>query len=121
MIFVLRIFVLLQSFRYLFYSWSDLLLENAALRQQVAVLKKENARPKISRFDRIFWVWLSRLWKKWQDALIIVTPETVVRWHRKGFRFYWKLISQRNKNKCKQPINKEIKRLIQQMAKENPT
>jgi transposase InsO family protein len=66
-------------------------------------------------------VCLSRLWKKWKDALIIVTPETGVNWHRKGFKLYWKLISQRNKNKCKQPINKEIKRLIVQMAKENPT
>jgi putative transposase len=121
MTFVLRILVLLQSFRYLFYSWSDLLLENAALRQQVAALKKEKPRPKLSRFDRIFWVWLSRLWKKWKDALIIVTPETVVSWHRKGFKLYLKLISQRGKKKGKNPINKKIKRLIRRMANENPT
>ena len=77
--FILRIIILLQSLRCLFYSWSDLVMENAALRQQVAALKKENTRPKLSRFDRIFWICLSRLWKKWKDALIIVTPETVVR------------------------------------------
>ena len=117
----LRIIVLLQSVRRLFYSWSDLLLENAALRQQLAALKKENPRPKLSRFDRIFWVFLRRLWNKWKDALIIVTPETVVNWHRKGFRLYWKLISQRGKKKGKKPINKKIKRLIRKMANENPT
>jgi transposase InsO family protein len=118
---VLRIIVLLQSLRYLFFSWSDLLLENAALRQQLAVLKKENPRPKLSRYDRIFWVWLSRLWKKWKDALIIVTPETVVGWHRKGFKLYWKLISRRRKNRGRQPLDKEIKALIRQMAHDNPT
>jgi hypothetical protein len=118
---VLRIIVLLQSFRCLFYTWSDLVLENAALRQQVAALKKENAKPKLSRFDRIFWVWLSLLWKKWKDALILVEPETVANWHRKGFKLYWKLISRRRKNKGRQPINKEIKTLIDQMSNDNPT
>jgi hypothetical protein len=117
----LRIIVLLQSFRYLFYSWSDLLLENAALRQQVAALKKENPRPKLSRFDRIFWVWLRRCWEKWKDALIIVTPETVVNWHRRGFRLYWKLISKCGKKKGKKRITKKIKRLIRRMANENIT
>ncbi len=117
---VLRIIVLLQSLRYLFYSWSDLLLENAALRQQVAALKKENPRPKLSRFDRIFWVFLRRLWEKWKDALIFVEPETVVNWHKKGFKLYWELISRCRKNKGRQPIDKEIKALIGQMAKENP-
>ena len=118
---VLRIIVLLQSLRYLFYSWSDLVLENAALRQQVAALKKNNPRPKLSRFDRIFWVWLSRLWKKWKDALIFVEPETVVSWHRKGFKLYWKLISQRGKKKGRRPLDKEIKALIRQMVHDNPT
>jgi transposase InsO family protein len=120
MAFFLRIIVLLQSLRYLFYSWSDLLLENVALRQQVAALKKENPRPKLSRFDRIFWVLLRRLWNKWKDALIFVEPETVVNWHRKGFKLYWKFISRRGKQKEKKSIDKEIKRLIRQMAKENP-
>jgi putative transposase len=123
MTFVLRIIVLLllQSLRRLFYSRSDLVLENAALRQQVAALKKEKPRPKLSRFDRIFWVWLSLLWKKWKDALIFVEPETVVNWHRKGFKLYWKLISRCGKNKGRQFIDEEIKRLIGQMAKKNPT
>ena len=118
---VLRIIVLLQSLRCLFYSWSDLVLENAALRQQLAVLKKENPRPKLSRFDRIFWVLMRRLWKKWKDALIFVEPETVVNWHKKAFKLYWKLISRRGKNKGRQPIDNELKRLIRQIANDNPT
>jgi hypothetical protein len=74
---LLKIYICWQSLSYVFYSQADLLMEIAALRQQVAALKKENPRPKLSRFDRLFWVWLSRIWKKWKDALIIVTPETV--------------------------------------------
>jgi len=120
MTFFLRIIVLMQSLRCLFYSWSELLLENAALRQQLAALKKENPKPKLSRFDRIFWVLLSRLWNKWQDALIFVEPETVVNWHRKGFKLYWKLISQRRRNKGRQPIDNKIKMLIRRMANDNP-
>ncbi|MFC2146457.1 helix-turn-helix domain-containing protein [Acidobacteriota bacterium] len=121
MTFFLRIIVLLQSLRCLFYSWSDLVLENAALRQQLAALKKENPRPKLSRFDRIFWVLLRQLWKKWKDALIFVEPQTVVKWHKQGFKLYWKLISQRRKNNGRQPLDKEIKALIRQMAHDNPT
>jgi hypothetical protein len=66
-------------------------------------------------------VWLRRLWKRWKDALIFVEPETVVIWHKKGFKLYWKLISQRGKKKGNNPINKKIKRLIRRMANENPT
>lgn len=118
---ILRIIVILQSLRCLFYSWSDLLLENAALRQQLAALKKENPRPKLSRFYRIFWIFLRRLWKKWKDALIFVEPETVVNWHKKGFKLYWKLISRHRKNKGRQPIDREIKALIRKMSNDNPT
>lgn len=105
MAFFLRIIAILQSFRCLFYSWLDLVLENAVLRQQLAALKKENPRPKLSRFDRIFWVFLRRLWKKWKEALIFVEPETVVRWHKKTFKLYWKLISRPGKNKGRHPID----------------
>lgn len=60
--------------------------ENLALRQQLAVLQVSAKRPKLRRRDRIFWVWLSRLWTGWRSSLIIVKPETIVRWHREGFR-----------------------------------
>src|SRR5260370_6863220 len=71
-----------------------LLLENLALRQQLAVLKRRHPRPRLDLLDKIFWVAIRRFWSGWQQSLIAVTPETVVRWHRGGFSLYWKLISQ---------------------------
>ena len=67
-------------------SQGELALENLALRQQLAVLKRKTKRPKLRKVDRAFWVALSRLWPDWQDALMLVKPETVIGWHRKGFR-----------------------------------
>ena len=61
-------------------------IEILALRQQVAVYKQSVKRPKLRPRDRIFWVVLSRLWPNWRSALAIVQPETVTRWHRRGFR-----------------------------------
>ena len=60
----------------------SLLLENLALHQQLAVLKRKHRRPRLEIFDRFFWVIACRFWSGWQRALIVVTPETVVRWHR---------------------------------------
>jgi hypothetical protein len=71
----------------------SLLLENLALRQQLAVLKRRHPRPRLDLLDKLFWVAVRRFWSGWQQSLIAVTPETVVRWHRGGFRLYWKLIS----------------------------
>ena len=65
-------------------------LENIALRQQLAVLKRERPQPFLRPLDRVFWVYLSRLWPRWKDALVIVKPETVIGWHRQGFRLFWK-------------------------------
>jgi hypothetical protein len=70
-----------------------LLLENLGLRQQLAVLKRRHPWPRLDLLDKFFWVAISRFWSGWQQSLIAVTPETVVRWHRGGFRLYWKLIS----------------------------
>ncbi len=71
-------------------SRATLQLENIALRQQVAVLKRERPRPRLRPLDRVFWVLLSSLWPRWKDALVIVKPETVIGWHRQGFRLFWK-------------------------------
>jgi len=60
-------------------------LELVAFRHQLAVLKRQTPRPKLSRWDRLFWLTLRRLWPKWSSVLLIVKPETVVRWHRAGF------------------------------------
>ena len=76
-----------------FHSRQSLLLENLALRQQLADLKRTHPRPRLSPLDRLFWVLARRFWSAWKQALLLVTPETVVRWHRAGFRLYWTLIS----------------------------
>src|SRR5229473_3183680 len=64
-----------------------------ALRQQLVTLKRRNPRPSLSLFDKLFWVIARRVWSAWKQSLLIVTPETVVHWHRTGFCMYWRLIS----------------------------
>ena len=71
-------------------SRRDLAAENLALRQQLSVLKQSSKRPKLRPRDRVFWVWLSWLWPDWRSVLVVVRPDTVIRWHREGFRLYWK-------------------------------
>jgi putative transposase len=65
---------------------SALFLENVALRHQLTVLRRSAKRPRLRQIDRIFWVWVSRLWPDWRSCLVIVKPETVIRWHRQGSR-----------------------------------
>ena len=72
---------------------SDLALENLALRQQLAILKRPKKRLQIRTKDRLFWIMLCRFWSNWRQALIVVKPETVIRWHRKGFKLFWKFKS----------------------------
>src|SRR5207237_10769500 len=74
-------------------SHGSLLLENLALRQQLAVLKRKHPRPRMGTVDKILWVFARRFWGAWKQSLVLVNPETVVRWHRAGFRLYWSLIS----------------------------
>ncbi len=84
-------------FRAMLVPKASLAVENLALRQQVAVFKQSIKRPKLCLRDRVFWVWLSKLWPKWQSALVIVQPETVIGWHRQGFKLYWRRKSRRRK------------------------
>ena len=72
---------------------SNLAAENLALRHQLAVMKRTNKRPKIQVADQLFWVLLSRIWIPWRKSLVILRPDTVVRWHRKGFKLFWKFKS----------------------------
>jgi putative transposase len=94
--------------------------ENLALRQQVAVFKQSVKRPKLRLRDRVFWVLLSRLWPNWRSALAIVQPETVVKWHRQGFKLFWRWKSRARKS-GRPPIKREIRDLIRRMSCENPT
>ena len=76
-----------------FYPRRDLLLENLALRQQLAMLKGRRPRARLAVTDKWFWVMLRRLWPAWRQALMLVQPETVVRWHRARFKLYWQWLS----------------------------
>ena len=92
---------------------AQLVLENAALRHQLAVLKRSVTRPRIEDSDRIFWVMLRRLLKEWREALFFVKPDTIVRWHRRGFRYYWR---KRSKGKPgRPPISMKLIFLIKRM------
>jgi putative transposase len=75
-----------------FHSRQSLLLENLALRQQLAILKRRHHRPKLGPLDKLFLTLACQFWSAWKQALMVVTPETVVGWHRAGFRLYWSLI-----------------------------
>ncbi len=99
-------------------SLRDIALENLALRQQLAVFKRKCPRPRLRRADRFFWVWLSKSWKDWQRALAIVRPETVVAWHRQGFRLFWSRISRHKDGRPE--ASPAIRALILEMAAANP-
>src|SRR5215475_4008884 len=94
-------------------------LENVALRHQLSVLQRSVRRPRFRRRDRIFWLWLARLWSGWRASLVIVQPATVLAWHRQGFRLYWRWKS-RSAPLGRPPIDAEIRDLIRRMAGDNP-
>ena len=97
----------------------ELALENLALRQQLAILQRKTKRPKLSNADRAFWIALFGLWPDWQNALLIVKPQTVIGWHRKGFKLYW---TWKSRHRIGRPrIDAEIRALIRRMARENAT
>jgi hypothetical protein len=102
-----------------FRSRYNLSLEILALRQQLGVLKRKQPRPRLRFHDRIFWILLRRLWPAWSNVLVIVKPETVVAWHRAGFRLFWRLRS-RPKSRGRPKVDAEIRALIRRMVNENP-
>lgn len=93
--------------------------ENLALRQQLGVLGRSVKRPRLRKHDRIFWISLSRLWAGWRSCLMIVRPETVIRWHREGFRLYWRWRSRREPGRPTTAA--AIRQLIRRMVGKNPT
>src|SRR6266853_3531091 len=113
--------VLIGAFLRLFRPRRILLLENLALRQQLAVFKRRHPRPQLAAFDKLFWVLARRFWSGWKRALVMVSPETVVRWHRSGFVRYWRLISRARRVIGRKRISKEVRDLIFRMVVQNPT
>jgi hypothetical protein len=102
-------------------SRRDLLLENLALRQQLAVLKQRHPQPRFAAPGKLFWVMLQRFWPGWKRALILVQPETAVRWHRAGFKVYWTWLSRHRVRVGRKCVSRELRELIFRMAAENPT
>ena len=96
-----------------------LAVENLALRHQLLVLQRTAGRPRLRGSDRIFWVVLARLWSRWRELLTIVQPETVIRWHREGFRLYWRWKSRPGRS-GRPKISGEIRALIRRMSEANP-
>ena len=84
------LWMILLAVRALLLSHAAVTVENLALRQQLAVVSQSVKRPKLRPRDRVFWALLSRLWPNWRTALVIVQPATVIRWHRRGFRLFWR-------------------------------
>jgi putative transposase len=104
--------------RLLLLPHSQLVQENLALRQQLAILRRSAPRPRLRPWDRPFWVWRSRCRAGWKDALLIVSPATVVGWHRQGFRLWRRWKSQGRPGRPR--IDPELRRLIRRMSAENP-
>jgi Integrase core domain. len=101
-----------------FRSRADLALENLALRQQLANLRRTSGRPRLSKSDRAFWLVLAWLWSRWAEVLVVVKPDTVVRWHRAGFRLFWRW-KFRSRSPAEGDVSAEVKTLIRQMAEAN--
>src|SRR5262244_1763479 len=102
-----------------FKSRTALQVENIALRHQLAVLRRSVKRPKLTPADRLLWAWLCEAWSDWRSFLVVVKPETVIGWHRKGFRLFWTW-KVRHGQPGPPPVSKEIRQLIRKMSRENP-
>src|SRR4029453_14971372 len=137
------LFHLFRVLPFLFGGHRQLALENLALQQQLAVYKRTVSRPPLRRTDRLFWVALARVWADWRRPLVIVTPDTVLRWQRGRFRQYWPTLSARPTRARppphgrvpapplwpappprppggRPPVNAEINALVRRMATANP-
>ena len=99
-------------------SHHDLALENLVLRHQLQVLIRTNPRPRLRQADRLFWVWLHNLWPGgWRDHLLLVRPETVIGWQRRGWRLYWSWRSRSRRGRLR--LRPEVRELIATMSRDN--
>jgi len=115
-----RLLIVLGGLASMFKSPAQLRLENIALRQQLVVLRRSAPkRLRLTSADRIFWVSLRHVWSDWKSALMIVKPETVVTWHRKGFRLFWRW-KIRGGKPGRPRVPKEVRDLIRMMSRNNP-
>ncbi len=104
-----------------FRSRRNLMLENLALRQQLTVLSARHPHPRFAVPDRLFWVILRRFWSGWRNALVVVQPETVIGWHRTGFKLYWTWLSRSSPSRTESTTSLELREVIFKMVAENRT
>src|SRR5262245_52218541 len=98
---------------------AELVAENLVLRQQLAVLTRPTRkRPRLRRGDRVFWVLIRLLWQRWGQHLAVVRPETVIRWHRQGWRRFWRWKSRARFGRPR--LSAEVRELIAAIARDNP-
>jgi putative transposase len=121
LIMIIRLRYLCGWLRSAFSAREHLILENLALRQQLLALHAKRPRRRLTVSHKMFWVMLRKFWSGWKNPLILVTPRTVVGWHRAGFRLYWKWISRAGSTGGRKRIGEEIRTLIFRMVAENPT
>jgi hypothetical protein len=112
--------VLVGALSSLFRTRAALQLENLALRHQIGVLQRSvKKRPKLTVANRVVWAWLCGVWSEWRSALVIVKPETVIAWHRKGFRLFWTW-KIRHGQVGRSAVLREVRDLIRRISRENP-
>jgi len=115
-----RLLLLLTALSTLFKTSTTLRFENLALRHQLGVLRRSSPkRLQLTASDRLFWVWLTRVWADWRSVLMIVQPKTVVAWHRKGFRVFWRWKIRHGKP-GRPAVSSEVRDLIRTMSRANP-
>src|SRR5271165_5655966 len=103
-----------------FRSREDLIVENLALRLPLLALHAQRPRRRLTALHKLFWVALRALWSGWRQPLVLVTPSTVVNWHRAGFRLYWTWVSRVRQIGGRKRVSKEVRALIFRMVAENP-
>ncbi len=112
------LFEILKTACSLFKSRGQLALENLALRQQLAMLRQSVKRPRVSHVDRMFWILFAKYVDGWRAMLHALHPDTVVRWHREGFRRYWRWKSRR-RHPGRPLIDPALRKLIREMQSAN--
>jgi hypothetical protein len=100
-------------------SKSELIAENALLRQQLLVLQRQIKKPRFTRSDRLWILVLASRLRNWRQALLILRPDTLLRWHRQGFKLFWRFKTHARRGRPR--LSVELVALIQQRAKENHT
>jgi hypothetical protein len=114
------VIALVAALSSVFKTRAALQLENLALRHQLGVLHRSVKKPKLTPLDRLLWAWLCGVWADWRSALIVVKPETVIAWHRKGFRLFWTWRVRRGQP-GRPSVPKNVRDLIRLMSRANPT